>query len=110
MPELDFFTPPPAVPGVTDVGDEQRRHLQTLSDAFGLPNRFQNARSSFEQGIELLGKAAKEDPRLTPIVASALRLLHGTGKDVPMPRRSGDTGETVSSLPLPGGAVKVKGA
>jgi hypothetical protein len=105
----DFFAPPPAVPGLTDVGENQQRSLETLSQLFGKPNRFEDARSTFQEGIDTLSQAAKEDPRLTPLVASAIRMLQGPGNGVELPRRRGDVNR-VSSLPLPGGAVKVKGA
>jgi hypothetical protein len=108
MPSANFFAPPPAVPGLSDVGAKQQRHLQTLSMLLGRPNRFEDARSTFQEGIESLGEAARQDPRLTPIVASAMRILQGTGQGVPLPRRRADAG--VSDLPLPGGRVKVKGA
>lgn len=108
MPSMDFFSPPPPVEGLTDVGDKQKKHLEMLSEMFGMPNRFESGSEAFQQGIASLGEAAKRDPRLTPIVASAMRILQGTAHDVPMPRRHGDSG--VSNLPQPGGRIKVKGA
>ena len=74
-----------------------------------MPNRFEEGRTAFEQGIAALGEAAKRDPRLTPIVASAMRVLHGTDGEIPMPRRPDDV-ERVTDLPLPGGNVPVSGA
>ena len=108
MPAFDLFAPPPPVPGVSDVGERQKQQLNTLSSMFGMPNRFKMGQEAFQEGIKSLGEAARRDPRLTPIIASAMRILQGTGQKVAMPRRHGDS--MISDLPMAGGEIKVKGA